>query len=191
MACVPPGCFGQQAARSGVLMTRLWCGGAITACCILAALPLEVASSQELSTGHQRLNFLVGEWATISETAQGTTIPGRLEYQWVLGGQWLKVVFVGRPEDGRVWEAYAMLKYDPERGEYSSCAFFGANDPVRYRGYPVDDSTMRFEHETDTGTSGIDYHDRGDGTVYQENWSLSPTGERTITLRTTYTPAAE
>lgn len=155
-------------------------------CLLLAGIPLPRAWGQERSPEQQRLDFLAGSWTTLSETVKGDTIPGTLEYQWVLGKQWLRVVFIGEPDDGRVWEAYAMVKYDSESGEYVSYAFFNANDPVRYRGYPVDDSTLRFEYEGAEGTVGIDYHNRGDGTVYQENWSLSPGGERTITLRTTY-----
>ena len=163
--------------------------GVLLAVLVAASGTTVAAQTADLSAEHRRLDFLAGRWSTMSETGQGISIPGTLEYEWVLGGQWLKVVFVGQPEDGRVWEAYAMVKYEPTSSEYVSYAFFNANDPIRYRGYPLDGTTLRFEHETADGTFGIDYTDRGDGTVYQENWAMSPGGERTVTLRTTYTPA--
>jgi len=156
--------------------------------CGIVLLPV-VAHGQSTPAGHERLEFLVGTWVTASETARGDTIPGDLEFRWVLEGQWIKVVFDGRPSDGRVWEAHAMMKYDADAGEYVSYAFFNGGDPFRYRGYALDDATLRFEHMGDDGAFGIDYRDNGDGTVYQENWLMSPEGERQVTLRTWYTRA--
>ena len=149
------------------------------------------AGAQQSSPEQQRLDFLVGDWATVSETSDGVKISGTLSCHWVLGHQWLQVAFEGHPADGRVWEAHAMIKYDPERAEYVSYAFFNADDPVRYRGYPVDDTTLRFEHESTGGTFGIDYRRNPDGTVYQENWVMLVDGASRVTLKTSYSPAGD
>lgn len=160
----------------------------IVSLCGIMLLPA-AAFGQATSPPRERLDFLVGNWVTASETMRSDTIPGDLEYRWVLGDQWLQVVFDGHPPDGSVWQAHAMVKYDADAGEYVSYAFFNGDDPLRYRGYALDDTTLRFEHMGDEGMFGIDYRDNVDGTVYQENWLMSPDGERRVTLRTWYTRA--
>jgi len=156
--------------------------------CLFLLIPV-VVQGQEQPAELDRLNFLIGRWNTESITARGDTAPGALEYQRVLGGQWIKVTFDGRPPDGRLWEAHVMITYDAERAEFVGYAFYDAASPHQSRGTVLDNVTVRFESENEGRATGIDYRDNGDGTVYQENWALSPGGERMVTLRTTYTPA--
>ncbi len=144
-----------------------------------------------LSPEHEAIAFLVGEWITTSEFPDGRTAEGRLSYRWVFDGAWMKVEFHGDHPDGRLWEAHAMQRWDPEAGAYESWSFRADDVPLHYRGSVPEPGLYRIEIEgPDGGRSGIDYHRRDDGTVYQENWAINGV-ERRITLRTTYRPVEE
>ncbi|MFQ5551397.1 MAG: DUF1579 family protein [Gemmatimonadales bacterium] len=141
-------------------------------------------TAQELSPQHQRLAFLEGSWTTRSEFPDGTVAYGDLEYEWVLGGTWMRVEFVGRHPTRSPWEAHVMMRWVPERGEYVSHVFASPDTPSVFRGRFLDNGVFRVEVPTDDGVAGIDYHPR-DGSVYQENW-IEESGSRRVTLRTTY-----
>jgi hypothetical protein len=137
--------------------------------------------------GQSKLNFLAGEWKTVSEfTSSGMKVEGNLTYYWVIGGEWLHCRFIGNHPDRPYWEAVAMMRFDSESGRYVSVAFFNDQMPVTMYGIAVGENTIRFERTIDDGKTGIDYTDKGNGTVYQENW-IEINGERTITLKTDYT----
>jgi len=162
-----------------------------------AAIPLSTGTptlsetTPTLSPEHEAIAFLVGEWITTSEFPDGRTAEGRLSYRWVFDGAWMKVEFRGDHPDGRLWEAHAMQRWDPEAGAYESWSFRADDVPLHYRGSVPEPGLYRIEIEgPDGGRSGIDYHRRDDGTVYQENWVINGI-ERRITLRTTYRPAEE
>lgn len=152
---------------------------------ILAAVPVDDDAMQ------QKLAFLEGDWKTVSTfTASGEVAPGTLSYHWVLGGAWLQCTFHGDRADGRVWEAHAMLRWDGQKGHYVSWAFFGPGDPIMYSGTALEDGTLRFEFTNNGARTGIDYCPRMADSVYQENWTIGPDGERRITLKTDYTRVA-
>jgi hypothetical protein len=154
----------------------------------LGAAPL---AAQTETAALEPLGFLIGRWETMSVTARGDSAPGALEYQWVLGGDWIKVTFDGRPPDGRLWEAHVMITHEASTNAWISYAFYDAASPHRSQGTVLDDGTVRFRSERDGRVTGIDYRDNGDGTVYQENWALGSDQERVVTLRTTYQPAPD
>lgn len=149
------------------------------------------AATLTLTPEHEAIAFLVGEWITTSEFPDGRTAEGRLSYRWVFDGAWMRVEFRGDHPDGRLWEAHAMQRWDPEAGAYESWSFRADDVPLHYRGSVPEPGLYRIEIQgPDGGRSGIDYHRRDDGTVYQENWTINGI-ERRITLRTTYRPAEE
>ncbi len=149
---------------------------------------LAAVSAHQAKRAHavQKLDFLIGDWVTQSTwTASGQKASGRLRYEWVLGGAWLKITFTGKHPSRPVWEAHGMIRYLPERDRYESLIFAGPEEPVRLIGYWVNEERLRFEMDRDGVKSGIDYMPRGDG-VYQENWR-EPKGEpRTVLLETWY-----
>ncbi len=164
---------------------------AVLAC--LAVSPFVSALGQQpADSAHPlgRLSFLIGDWRTMSTPPGRSAIPGYLSYSWALGEQWIEVHFDGHPPDGGFWGAVAMIRYDRQTGEYVSWAFFGPDDPVRYTGSFINDSTLRFSHSSEQGEFGIDYSAREDGTVFQHNWRMTSEGARQTTLETIYQPVA-
>jgi hypothetical protein len=157
-----------------------------------ALFSLLAAAQDDLPPMHEHLQFLVGQWNTVSAfPATGQEVPGVLTYRWVLGGAWLHVEFKGDHPERPVWEAYAMMRWDPQADCYVSWAFFGPGEPLRYTGKRLENGTISMETERDGRRYGIDYTPVEGGTVYQENWAVDESGTRTVTLKTTYTPRPE
>ena len=153
----------------------------------------DLAAQVALSPEHERIDFLAGTWVTVSEFPDGQEGVGKLEYRWVFDGAWMKVEFHGRPPGGGGgWEAHVMQRWNPEKENYEAWVFRAQGPPLLYRGSSPEPGLFRVEYEGEDGVvTGIDYHDMGDGTVYQENWVLEPeAGERRITLRTSYEPSS-
>ena len=141
-----------------------------------------------LSPEHEQIQFLMGEWQTLSEYPDGTIVPGELSYRWVLGGAWMRVEFQGDPPGGGVWEAHVMQRWSPDEEEYEVWVFAGPGPPVRYRGSSPEPGVYLVEARTEDGLrTGIDYRLMDDGAIYQENWVVTE-GQRQITLRTAYEP---
>jgi len=144
--------------------------------------PLDAAAQMK------KLEPFIGKWKTLSLfPGKDIQAPGDLEYRWVLGKEWLFVEFKGEHPLRPVWEAYAMIKYEPQKKCYLSFDFFNKNDPITMTGTWISPQTIRFETAAETGRSGIDYTINQDGTVYQENWLELKGQERKITLKTNYT----
>lgn len=153
-----------------------------------ALLATPVAAQLELSEAHQRIDFLVGQWHTVSEFPDGRIGEGALEYRWVFDGAWMKVEFHGEHPDGALWEAHGMQRWVPEAGAFRSWVFRPDGPPLQYRGSVPEDGLFRMEYTSEAGvTSGIDYHRLDDGTVYQENWVVED-DQRRVTLQTDYRP---
>ncbi len=137
--------------------------------------------SAVLSESMTPLSFLIGEWQTHSVYPDGTQAEGKLSYESVLGGDWIKFTFVGKHPTRAVWEAHGMIRAI-DVGEFEAIVFFGPQEGSIMHGVLIDDGVFRLA--TSDGLSGIDYHPTETG-VYQENWSQHDDA-RTITLRTTY-----
>ena len=136
----------------------------------------------------ESLNFLVGTWHTESTWPEnGEQAPGTLTYEWVLGGTWLKITFIGEHPTRPVWEAHGMIRYLPQKKRYEAIIFAGPDEPINLKGTILENGALRFEMENDGILSGIDYRPMGDG-VYQENWTQEPGGSRVVRLKTTYSP---
>jgi hypothetical protein len=148
-------------------------------------LPGALASQTPLSPEHRAIAFLEGRWETTSEFPDGRAARGDLRYEWVLGGGWMRITFIGEAPDGAVWETHAMQRWDPDERRYESFVFRDGGPPVHYTGSVPGPGLYRIQGTNDAGvTIGIDYRETDDG-VYQENWALVD-GERQVTLRTTY-----
>ncbi len=136
----------------------------------------------------QKMAPFIGKWKTVSlYPERGLMVPGQLEYRWVLGKNWVLVIFEGQHPERKYWEAIAMIRYDPEKKCYISHDYFNERDPVLMTGFWINSRTIRFEIRDDNGSSGIDYTVNPDGSIYQENWILPKGKERKVTLKTDYT----
>ena len=135
---------------------------------------------------NEKLDFLEGTWKLKMDLLDGTYGKGEICYKWVLGKSWMRIDFVGKRPDGRPWEAYGMQKYDSGKGCYVSNVYFGPGDPVTYTGKWIDGKTLRVELELNGRQTGIDYIDKDDGTILQENWFINDEGERVVVLKTDY-----
>lgn len=176
-------------------MTPSWDRGILTVAAFLVLgilqAPPPLQAQETLSPEHERIDFLVGSWTTVSQFPDGQEGTGELEYRWVFDGAWMKVEFQGvPPQGGGGWEAHVMQRWNPEKEGYEAWVFQAQGPPLLYRGSSPEPGLFRVEYEGDDGVvTGIDYHDMEDGTVYQENWILEPEAEeRRITLRTSYEP---
>jgi hypothetical protein len=140
------------------------------------------------SEAMQRMAPFIGKWKTVSwYPDRGLRVPGELEYRWVLGKNWVLVIFVGQHPEREYWEAIAMIRFDPVKNCYISHDFFNDGDPIKMTGSWITPRTLRFELEDEKGSYGIDYTVNSDGTIYQENWVIPKNKSKKITLQTTYT----
>lgn len=159
---------------------------------LLIILSFSFLFSQEKDTKHQkrqnRLDFLAGDWDSESTyLASGLKVKGHLVYEWVEGGAWLRCTFVGQHPEYKVWESHEMIKWDKDKKEYLAYTFSNSGEMVLYQGEEIDASRVRFWIEREKIRQGLDYIQRKDGSVYQENWLITPAGERRIWLKTEYT----
>ena len=135
----------------------------------------------------RKLSPFVGKWKTRSVFPEsGQVVHGKLEYKFVLGGNWVHIKFVGKHPDRPFWEAIAMIKFDRKKNGYVSYAFFNADEPGIMAGRWISKKTFRLESKNEKGAMGIDYTVKQDGSIYQENWIVPKGGKRKITLRTNY-----
>ena len=140
------------------------------------------------SDAMQRMTPFIGKWKTVSlYPDRGLRVPGELEYRWVLGKNWVLVIFVGQHPERVYWEAIAMIRFDPVKNCYISHDFFNDGDPIKMTGSWITPRTIRFELEDEKGLSGIDYTVKADGTIFQENWIIRKDKKKKVTLKTTYT----
>jgi hypothetical protein len=148
-----------------------------------------VAHAQDSATMQAKLNFLEGDWISVSTfPATGQEVTGDLSYHWTIGGNWLLCRFIGDHPTREYWEAVAMMRWDTEAGHYVSLAFFGPSDPGKSEGILIDGKIISMRNGEGNDMTGIDYHPTATG-VYQENWRFDEEGKRVITLKTVYTKA--
>lgn len=148
------------------------------------SLAMPMAVRGEPHQAMQPIAFLIGHWQTTSTFNDGEQRQGDLRYEWVLGGEYMKVTFQGQPPADRpYWEAHAMTRYDSETNGYASTAYFNGGPGVEYRGEVLSNGIFRLS--TLDGSAGIDYDPR-ERSVYQENWRIADDGARQVTLRTHY-----
>ena len=136
---------------------------------------------------HNKLGFLAGDWKSESTyVASGLKVEGHLVYEWVEGEAWLRCTFVGKHPEYKVWESHEMIKWDKEKKKYLAYTFSNRGEMVLYQGELVDENRIRFWIEREGIRQGLDYIQRSDGSVHQENWIITPSGERRVWLKTEY-----
>lgn len=169
---------------------KRWVLGMAVGAGILIAGVADLSAGAVWSPEMNKLNPLAGKWKTESTYPEsGLKVPGDLEYSYVLGGHWLMVRFIGHHPERSYWEAVAMIKYDHDSRSYVSFSFFNRGDPVRMTGDWISETTIRFSVKEPDRSWGIDYTAKEDGTIFQENWLIGPSGLKKITLQTRYVRA--
>jgi hypothetical protein len=141
----------------------------------------------------KKIDYLVGEWTTLSTfVSTGIEAPGYLTYRPILGGTWILCEFHGNAPGREYWEAYALITFDPEIGNFRSYAFFGGSAPATYTGVWNGIDTVTFTTDK-PGANGrlnrISYKRMPDGTVFQLNEATDEKGDWQPTLRTAYSHA--
>lgn len=156
---------------------------------IILSLSFSLYAGDEAKEQMKKMEPFLGKWITKSVYPdKNLTVPGKLEYRWILGKNYMMIEFVGNHPEREYWEAYAMIKYDKKKKKYVSFDFFDEGDPVVSVGYWMSKDTVRFEAEDQSW--GIDYtlkKSKAGTVVYQENWVKPKDGKRKITLKTDYT----
>ena len=146
-----------------------------------------ISAAGTTSEAIQRMEPFIGKWKTVSwYPDRELRVPGKLEYRWVLGKNWVLVIFIGQHPEREYWEAIAMIRFDPVKNCYISHDFFNDGDPIVMVGYWISKKTLRFEIKDDKGLSGIDYTVKEDGSIFQENWIVRKGKKKKVTLKTTY-----
>ena len=155
---------------------------------VLASAQADDLSAQQAAL--KKIDYLVREWRTVSTfVSTGVEAPGYLVYRWILGGNWMHCEFHGEAPGRDYWEAYALITYDPETGNYRSYAFFAGSAPTSYTGIwnGVDTVTFTTDKPDSQGRlNRISYKRLPDATVFQLNETTNEEGEWVPTLRTVY-----
>ena len=161
--------------------------GAITAaiffysCMVLA---------QEQSETQVKLNFLVGEWKSVSvNQTTGEESTGNSSIRWVLDGTWLQWKYVGQLEQGTL-EVLTLINYHNEKKQY---AFYSFNpfdeEPLPHYGNWLDANTLRLEITSRGEKTCVDFKIKENGDFDQEHSDINASGERFNTRKTSYSSA--
>ena len=158
--------------------------GAITAvifyysCMVLA---------QEQSEMQLKLNFLVGEWKSVSiNQTTGEESTGNSSIQWVLDGSWLQWKYIGHLEQGTL-EVLTLINYHDEKKQYAFYSFNPFDDEPRpHYGNWIDANTLRLEITSRGEKTCVDFKIKENGDFDQEHASITSSGERVNTRKTSY-----
>jgi hypothetical protein len=143
--------------------------------------------SQEKSEMQEKLNFLVGEWKSVSmNQATGEESTGNSSIQWVMDGAWLRWKYVGQLEQGTL-EVITLINYHSEKKQY---AFYSFNpfdeEPLPHYGNWLDANTLRLEITSQGVKTYVDFKIKENGDFDQEHSDINASGERVNTRKTRY-----
>lgn len=143
--------------------------------------------SQEKSEMQEKLNFLVGEWKSVSVyQATGEESTGNSSIQWVMDGAWLQWKYVGQLEQGTL-EVITLINYHREKKQYTSYSFTPFDEePLSQNGNWLDANTLRFEITAQGVKYCVDFKIKENGDFDQENSYINASGERVNTRKTRY-----
>ncbi len=143
--------------------------------------------AQKQSEEQRKLNFLVGEWKSVSVNQNtGKESTGNSSIQWVLGGTWLQWKFVAQLEQGPL-EVLTLINYHDEKKQYAFYSFNPYDDePIAHYGNWLDTNTLRIETNFQGVNVRVDFKIKENGDFVQEHSRRTSSGERVITTRTNY-----
>jgi hypothetical protein len=143
--------------------------------------------AQKQSEEQKKLNFLVGEWKSVSVNQNtGKESFGNSSIQWVLGGSWLQWKFVAQLEQGPL-EVLTLINYHDKKKQYAFYSFNPYDDePIPHYGHWLDTNTLRIETNFQGENVWVDFKIKENGDFVQEHSKRSASGERVITAKTIY-----
>jgi len=146
-----------------------------------------MAPAQEQLNEQKKLNFMVGEWKSISvKQITGEESTGNSSIRWGIGGKWLLWKYHSKQEK-RTLEVLTLINYHKEKKQYAFNSFNSINDdPLIHYGNWIDENTLRLEILEHDAKILVDFKIKEKGKFYQEHSRISSSGERTITRKTNY-----
>jgi uncharacterized protein YxeA len=143
--------------------------------------------AQKQSEEQSRLNFLVGEWKSVSvDQNTGKESFGNSSIQWSLGGTWLQWKFVAQLEQCSL-EVLTLINYHDEKKQYAFYSFNPYDDePIPHYGNGLDTNTLRIETNFQGENIWVDFKIKENGDFVQEHSKKTSSGERVITAKTNY-----
>ena len=144
--------------------------------------------SNDTPSEKQSLNFLVGEWDSISINQEnGEKSTGYSSIQWILGGKWLQWKFKGKFKSGSI-EVLTLINYNEKRNKYAFYSFNPFDDhPLPHFGQWIDPKTLRLEIDEDSKKIWVDLIIIEHGKFDQIHSEVISQDKRRITRKTTYT----
>jgi hypothetical protein len=165
-------------------MKKTACLTILFAVCFL----VNLEPSNDTSSEKQRLNFLVGEWDSVSiKQDNGEKSTGYSSIQWILGGKWLQWKFKGQFKSGSV-EVLTLINYNEKRKQYAFYSFNPFNDhPLPHFGQWLDLETLRLEIDEGGRMIWVDFIVTEPGRFDQIHSEVISRDKHRMTRRTTYT----
>ena len=144
-------------------------------------------SAQNQSEGQKKLDFLVGDWKSVSmDHDTGKKSTGKSSIQWTLGGKWLQWKFAAQLEQGPI-EVLTLINYHDKKKQYAFYSFNPYDDePIPHFGNWVDANTLRIETDFQGVKVRVDFKIKENGDFYQEHSKITSSGERVIMSITNY-----
>jgi hypothetical protein len=144
--------------------------------------------SNDIPSEEQRLNFLVGEWDSISiKQDNGEKSSGYSSIQWILGGKWLRWKFKGQFKSGSV-EVLTLINYNKKRNQYAFYSFNPFDDhPLPHFGRWIDPKILRLEIIEHGKRIWVEFNLIEPGKFDQIHSEMISGNQRRIIRRTTYT----
>jgi|GEM_PF-1845866 len=143
--------------------------------------------AQTQSEEQRKLNFLVGEWKSVSvDQNTGKESFGDSSIHWVLGGTWVQWKFVSQLEQCSL-EVLTLINYHDEKKQYAFYSFNPYDDePIPHYGNWLDTNTLRIETNFQGENVWVDFKIKENGDFVQEHSKKTSSGERIITAKTNY-----
>ena len=143
--------------------------------------------AQESSKAHKRLEFLVGEWKSISVNQNtGEESTGHSSIQWILGGTWLQWKFTAQMENGLL-EVLTLINYQSKKEKYAFYSFNSIDGELRpHYGNWLDTNTLRLEITSQDEKTCVDFKIKENGDFDQIHARRTSSGELIGTTKTSY-----
>lgn len=143
--------------------------------------------AQESSNACKKLEFLVGEWKSVSvKPSTGEESTGHSSIQWILDGTWLQWKFTAKMENGLL-EVLTLINYQTKKEKYAFYSFNSFDDePMPHYGNWLDTNTLRLEITSQDEKTCVDFKIKENGDFDQIHAKITSSGERIVTSKTSY-----
>ena len=146
-----------------------------------------IITAQEKSVELKKLEFLLGEWKSVSvNQSTGEESTGKSVVKPVIGGKWLQWKFEAQLKDGPL-EVLTLINYQNEKKQYAFISFNPFDDvPLIHYGNWINKNTLRLKITHQNETTWVDFNIKESGNFEQVHSKILPSGERIIMGKTNY-----